>query len=75
MRDFRCQNCNRLLARVEGMGKVEIKCTRCKSMNLYMEEEVIITVDESPPPSSSKDRLELQKRKADLCTEPGIAEA
>jgi len=46
MKDFRCQQCNRLLARVEGVGKVEIKCPRCKSMSLYSSEEVFITIDQ-----------------------------
>jgi phage FluMu protein Com len=60
MKDFRCQTCNRLLARVEGMGQVEIKCPRCKSMNLYSSEEVFITID--------------QKKEKDTCTDPEIAE-
>ena len=46
MKDFRCQTCNRLLARVEGMGKVEIKCPRCKAMNLFSSEEVYITIEQ-----------------------------
>jgi phage FluMu protein Com len=59
MKDFRCQQCNRLLARVEGVGKVEIKCPRCKSMNMYSSEEVFITIE--------------QKGK-DTCIDPEIAE-
>jgi phage FluMu protein Com len=39
MKDFRCKECHRLLARVDGVGaQVEIKCPRCKAMNLFSEE-------------------------------------
>jgi len=38
MIEFRCSQCNRLLAKVEGLGKVEIKCPRCKAMNVFTEE-------------------------------------
>ena len=61
MKDFRCQQCNRLLAKIGGGAKVEIKCPRCKSMNVYMEEEIFITYDETAG-------------KEDQCTEPDIAE-
>lgn len=60
MKDFRCQSCNRLLARVEGTGKVEIKCPRCKAVSLYSSEEIYITIDE---------------RGKDRCTDPEIAES
>jgi phage FluMu protein Com len=60
MKDFRCQNCNRLLARVDGMGKVEIKCPRCKSMSMYSSEEVFITIEQ---------------KERDSCIDPGIAES
>ncbi|MDD5382452.1 MAG: Com family DNA-binding transcriptional regulator [Candidatus Margulisbacteria bacterium] len=45
MIDFRCVQCNRLLAKIEGMAKVEIKCSRCKTMNLFTE-EIFITIEE-----------------------------
>ena len=45
MSDFRCNNCGRLLAKVHGPAKVEIKCPRCKELNLYSE-EIFITIDE-----------------------------
>ncbi|MFC1571057.1 Com family DNA-binding transcriptional regulator [Candidatus Margulisiibacteriota bacterium] len=47
MKDFRCKQCNRLLAKIEGNTKVEIKCPRCKAMNLYMVEELFITIEEN----------------------------
>ncbi len=59
MEEFRCKECRRLLAKVEGAAKVEIKCPRCKTMNLYLE-EVFITVD--------------QEIMEDKCIDPGIAE-
>lgn len=64
MIDFRCTQCNRLLAKVEGMGKVEIKCPRCKTMNLFTE-EIYITIE-----AEAKG-----KEKTDQCTDLGIAEA
>lgn len=60
MKDFRCKQCNRLLAKVGGEGEVEIKCPRCKTMNLYSE-QIYITFDE--------------ERKEDPCTDLGIAES
>lgn len=45
MNDFRCKQCNRLLARVEGETRVEIKCPRCKTMNLYSK-EIYITIEQ-----------------------------
>ncbi|MBU0502245.1 MAG: Com family DNA-binding transcriptional regulator [bacterium] len=42
---FRCNQCNRLLAKIEGGARVEIKCPRCKAMNLYAE-EIYITIEE-----------------------------
>jgi phage FluMu protein Com len=45
MKDFRCEYCNRLLARIEGGDKVEIKCPRCKNINTYSE-EIFITIEE-----------------------------
>ncbi len=44
MIDFRCTQCNRLLAKVDGSAKVEIKCPRCKAMNLFTE-EIYITIE------------------------------
>ncbi|MFH1347181.1 MAG: Com family DNA-binding transcriptional regulator [Candidatus Margulisiibacteriota bacterium] len=44
MIDFRCTQCNRLLAKIEGTARVEIKCPRCKSMNLFTE-EIFITIE------------------------------
>jgi len=62
MIDFRCTQCNRLLAKVGGSAKVEIKCPRCKTMNLFTE-EIYITIEASA------------KKKEDACTDLGIAEA
>jgi len=42
LKEFRCGFCNRLLARVGENSQVEIKCPKCKSLNLYQEETVII---------------------------------
>ncbi len=45
MNDFRCTQCNRLLAKIEGGSKVEIKCPRCKTMNVYSQ-EIYITIEQ-----------------------------
>jgi len=42
MKEFRCNFCHRLLAKVGESSKVEIKCPKCKAMNLYDAETVII---------------------------------
>ncbi|OGC06365.1 hypothetical protein A2526_00560 [candidate division WOR-1 bacterium RIFOXYD2_FULL_36_8] len=42
MKEFRCKFCNRLLAKVTDGSKVEIKCPKCKSMNLYSDETIVI---------------------------------
>lgn len=63
MNEFRCQQCNRLLAKVEGEATVEIKCPRCKTMNLYSK-EIYITIKEEV----------RAKVKEDQCTDPEIAE-
>ncbi|WKV97458.1 Com family DNA-binding transcriptional regulator [Pseudomonas sp. B21128] len=31
--DFRCGQCNRLLARVDAVFQVQIKCPRCRTLN------------------------------------------
>lgn len=47
MEEFRCKFCRRLLAKVEGAQKVEIKCPKCKTLNLYnLNEIVVVQVDE-----------------------------
>jgi phage FluMu protein Com len=45
MRELRCRRCKRLLARVEGETRIEIKCPRCKNINLFMD-EIYITIEE-----------------------------
>ena len=37
-KEFRCANCGRLLAKVN--GDAEIKCPRCRSMNKYHDGKV-----------------------------------
>lgn len=46
MKDFRCKKCNRLLAKINGDALVEIKCPRCKEMNLFSEGELFITIED-----------------------------
>ncbi|MBU0671806.1 MAG: Com family DNA-binding transcriptional regulator [Candidatus Margulisbacteria bacterium] len=57
MKDFRCKQCNRLLAKVSQNSRVEVKCSRCKTINLFSE-EIFITIEE---------------RNKDLCTDPETA--
>nr|WP_287410682.1 Com family DNA-binding transcriptional regulator [Pseudodesulfovibrio sp.] len=33
MKEFRCWNCNRLLAKENIEGEIRIKCPKCKRMN------------------------------------------
>jgi phage FluMu protein Com len=47
MDEFRCKFCHRLLAKVEEAGKVEIKCPKCKTINLCQQNEIVVVqVDE-----------------------------
>ncbi|MFC1511353.1 Com family DNA-binding transcriptional regulator [Candidatus Margulisiibacteriota bacterium] len=42
LKEFRCKFCHRLLAKVGDNSKVEIKCPKCKTLNLYQDETVIV---------------------------------
>jgi len=42
LKDFRCKFCHRLLAKVGAGSRVEIKCPKCKTLNLYQESTVIV---------------------------------
>jgi len=42
LKEFRCKFCHRLLAKVGDNSKVEIKCPKCKTINLYDEETVVV---------------------------------
>lgn len=41
LREFRCKDCNKLLAKVDHclVGIVQIKCNRCKSINFLISNE------------------------------------
>ena len=48
MKEFRCKFCHRLLAKIEESGKVEIKCPKCKTINMYSDEVVtVVEVNEA----------------------------
>ena len=48
MKEFRCKFCHRLLAKTENCEKVEIKCPKCKTMNLYSQDQVmVVSINES----------------------------
>ena len=42
LKEFRCKFCHRLLAKVDEGSKVEIKCPKCKTLNLFQDETVIV---------------------------------
>ena len=44
MDEFRCKFCHRLLAKVEDAGLVEIKCPKCKTMNLHCRDRAMINM-------------------------------
>lgn len=64
LREFRCKFCNRLLAKVDEGSKVEIKCPKCKTMNLYQDETIIVY--EIPENNVTKKILERGVVKYDL---------
>lgn len=48
LKEFRCKFCRRLLAKVSDAKKVEIKCPKCKTMNLFSDDEIyIVQIDEA----------------------------
>jgi phage FluMu protein Com len=42
LKEFRCSFCNRLLAKVGANSQVEVKCPKCKALNLYQNEAVVL---------------------------------
>jgi len=64
LKEFRCKFCHRLLAKVAENSKVEIKCPKCKTMNLYNEETVVIY--EIPENNVTKKIIERGMVKYDL---------
>ena len=42
MKEFRCKFCHRLLAKIGEARLVEIKCPKCKTMNTWQDEVVIV---------------------------------
>ncbi len=48
MHEFRCKFCHRLLAKVEEAKKVEIKCPKCKTLNLFSDNQIVVVeIDEA----------------------------
>ena len=48
MHEFRCKFCHRLLAKVEEAKKVEIKCPKCKTLNLFSDNAIVVVeIDEA----------------------------
>ncbi len=64
LKEFRCKFCHRLLAKVSETSKVEIKCPKCKTMNLYQEETIIVC--EIPENNVTKKILERGFVKYDI---------
>ncbi|MEE8638664.1 MAG: Com family DNA-binding transcriptional regulator [Candidatus Margulisiibacteriota bacterium] len=64
LKEFRCKFCHRLLAKLEEGSKVEIKCPKCKTMNLYQDDTVIVY--EVPENNVTKRILERGVVKYDL---------
>jgi len=64
LKEFRCKFCHRLLAKVEEGSKVEIKCPKCKTLNLYQDETVVVY--EIPENNVTKKILERGVVKYDL---------
>lgn len=64
LKEFRCKFCHRLLGKVEEGSRVEIKCPKCKTLNLYQDETVIVY--EIPENNVTKKILERGVVKYDL---------
>jgi len=64
MKDFRCKFCHRLLAKVADGSRVEVKCPKCKTMNLYTEETVVVY--DIPENNVTKRIIERGRIKFDL---------
>ena len=52
LREFRCKFCHRLLAKIGEAKLVEVKCPKCKTMNTWQDE--VIVVIEVPEASLQK---------------------
>jgi phage FluMu protein Com len=64
MEEFRCKFCHRLLARVEEAEMVEIKCPKCKTINLYrLNEIVVVQIDEEYLKRKYSNHLEIDADK------------
>ncbi|OGC31412.1 hypothetical protein A2232_03935 [candidate division WOR-1 bacterium RIFOXYA2_FULL_46_56] len=51
LQEFRCRCCNRMLAKIEECRIIEIKCPKCKTINLYRDNEIVLVqVGESYKP-------------------------
>lgn len=64
LKEFRCKFCHRLLAKVGESSHVEIKCPKCKTINLYQDETVIVY--EVPENTATKKIIEKGFIKFDL---------
>lgn len=42
LKEFRCKFCHRLLAKVGEAKKIEIKCPKCKTMNLFSDNSIYV---------------------------------
>ena len=65
MRDFRCIECGRLLARISGEAVVAVKCPRCKKFNTTQNAQSVSLEDlESQPKRDSHERFKCSKTKS-----------
>ena len=65
MRDFRCIECGRLLARISGEAVVAVKCPRCKKLNTTQNAQSVSLEDlESQTKRDSHERFKRNKTKS-----------
>lgn len=57
MTEIRCANCNRLLAKVEGLALIEIVCPRCKAVNEW---PILDTLEVQHGSNGNRSRREVE---------------
>ncbi|MBF8636059.1 Com family DNA-binding transcriptional regulator [Pseudomonas fulva] len=61
LKDIRCGNCKRLLARAAGISQLQIKCSRCGTLNHV--KTLSLELSSSSDKESDVDRLTTQPNK------------
>lgn len=62
MIEFRCIYCNKLLAKVDGLGITEIKCQRCNRVNTFNPSPPDSKRESDDPPEPGWKDFEIKRK-------------